>query len=314
MYQDSCILITGGTGTIGSAFVKHCLNNGAAEVRILSRSREKQYDLVHELNDSRVCCYTGDVNDKNSVERAMREVDFVLHAAANKYVPMCEEIPLDAIRTNTIGSFNVIDSAINNNVKKIVCISTDKAVYPTSTMGYTKALMEKIALQKARDQDTSHICIARLCNLIISNGSVVPLFFKKALTQKPLTLTDPEMLRYFISTKQVVNLIDDTFKYGLNGDIFIPKGKLCTIGNLAKAIIKLLNLTEDYPINFTGARPGEKKTEELFTQQEVERIIELNDNFIVSNSLIGEFNFNFCQASVDELVDFLKEEMYTNNL
>jgi UDP-glucose 4-epimerase len=173
---NAIVLITGGTGTFGKAFAEKCLAEGVKEVRIFSRDEKKQYEMQHQYNDPRLSFFIGDIRDKNSLNVAMTDVDYVFHAGAMKQVPTCEQYPLEAIKTNILGSTNVLDSAIEHGVKKIICLSTDKAVYPTSSMGLTKSLMEKVALQKAMEQNQTIICVTRFCNLIVSNGSVVPLF------------------------------------------------------------------------------------------------------------------------------------------
>ena len=214
-FKNSTILITGGTGTFGSAFLEYCIKQNAKEIRIFSRDEKKQYELKQKyLDNFKVKFYIGDVRDIESLNRAMLNVDYVFHAAAMKQVPSCEQHPMEAVKTNIIGSENVLNSAIKNNVKKVVLLSTDKAVYPTSAMGMTKAYMEKIALQKSREQSGTEICITRFCNLISSNGSVVPLFINQIKNNQPLTITDPFMSRYFMSLQQAIELVEKAFIEG----------------------------------------------------------------------------------------------------
>ena len=272
LIRNSTVLITGGTGTFGSAFLEHILKFEPKEIRIFSRDEKKQYELQNKYNNyEKIKFYIGDIRNFDSIDKAMRNVDFVLHAAAMKQVPACEQNPIEALKTNVLGSDNVLEASIKNKVKKVVCISTDKAVNPTSVMGITKLYMEKIALAKAKEQDHTKICIVRFCNLFYSNGSVVPLFINQIKENKPLTITVPKMVRYFITTKQAINLIETAFMYGKSGEIYIKDGQPCTLGELAKAILKFFN-KPCHPIVYIGARQGEKIEEQLYTKSELDKI------------------------------------------
>ena len=280
---DSTILITGGTGTFGNAFLDLCVNAGVGEVRIFSRDEKKQYDMAQRYKDyENVKFILGDIRDKRTVDSAMFGVDYVFHAAAMKQVPSCEDFPMEAVKTNITGSENVIVSAICKRVKKVVCLSTDKAVYPTSAMGMTKAYMEKIALQKAKEQRKTEICITRFGNLIASRGSAVPLFIEQVKNDLPITITDPDMTRFMMTVDEAVRLVEKAFFEGKSGDIFVKKSSACTTLDMANAVRKHLNLSEDYPYRYIGIRPGEKMHEALLTEEEAENAIERDGYFIVS--------------------------------
>lgn len=276
----STVLITGGTGTFGSAFLDECLDAGAGEVRILSRDEKKQYDMAQRYRGhSNVKFYLGDVRDKRTIDPAMYGVDFVFHAAAMKQVPSCESFPMEAVKTNILGSDNVLTSAIQKRVKKVVCLSTDKAVYPTSAMGMTKAYMEKLAIQKAA-QGPTEICITRFGNLVASRGSAVPLFIEQVQNGLPITITDPNMTRFMMTVKEATNLVRQAFYGGRNGELLVKRAKSCTTGDLAGAVCKYLNLPEDYPVEYIGSRPGEKMHEALLTEEEAS-MAEVRGDFIV---------------------------------
>lgn len=280
---NSTILITGGTGTFGNAFLDVCLNAGAEEIRIFSRDEKKQYDMAQRYKEhENVRFILGDIRDKKTVDSAMFGVDYVFHAAAMKQVPSCEQFPMEAVKTNITGSENVIASAISKRVKKVVCLSTDKAVYPTSAMGLTKAYMEKIALQKAAEQHRTEICITRFGNLIASRGSAVPLFIEQVKNGLPITITDPDMTRFMMTVDEAVDLVDRAFFDGKSGEIFVKKSAACTTLDMANAVRKYLNLSDDYPYRYIGIRPGEKMHEALLTDEEAENAIERDGYLIVS--------------------------------
>lgn len=219
------VLITGGTGTFGSAFLDECLKAGAGEVRIFSRDEKKQYDMAQRYQGHKnVKFYLGDVRDKRSIDSAMYGVDFVFHAAAMKQVPSCEGFPMEAVKTNINGSDNILVAAIQKRVKKVVCLSTDKAVYPTSAMGMTKAYMEKLAIQKAT-QGPTEICITRFGNLVASRGSVVPLFIEQAQNGLPITITDPDMTRFMMTVKEATSLVKQAFYGGKSGDLLVKQAR-----------------------------------------------------------------------------------------
>ena len=277
--SNSIVLITGGTGTFGKAFLDRCLKAGAKEVRIFSRDEKKQYDMMQRYHGQNVRFFIGDIRDKKTIDYAMVGVDYVFHAAAMKQIPLCEQFPMEAIKTNVIGSKNVLDSSIENSVKKVVFLSTDKAVNPTSMMGLTKASMEKIVLQAAKEQNKTQLYITRFCNLIASNGSVVPLFINQIKNNQPITITDPNMTRFMMSINDATNLVELALVNGHHGDILIKAGKPCKIGDLAKAVCVFSNTIEDYPIKIIGARPGEKIYESLLAPEE-EHAAKIIDEYI----------------------------------
>lgn len=280
----SKILITGGTGTFGSAFLDKALAAGAEEVRIFSRDEKKQYDMAqrYRKNDN-VRFFLGDVRDKRSMDAAMQGVDYVFHAAAMKQVPSCEQFPLEAIRTNVNGSDNVLTLAIQKRVKKVVCLSTDKAVYPTSAMGMTKAYMEKLAIQKAAEQNRTEICVTRFGNLVASRGSAVPLFIEQVQNGMPITITDPDMTRFMMTVSEAADLVEQAFMIGENGDLLVKRSKACTTGDLAKAVCRYLNLPADYQTEIIGIRPGEKMHEALLTEEEADLGRMKGDYIVVSH-------------------------------
>ena len=304
--ENSIILITGATGTFGQAFLDKCINKKAKEIRIFSRDEKKQYELKQKYRkNNNIKYYIGDIRDFNSIDRAMTGVDYVFHAAAMKQVPSCELNPEEAVKTNILGSGNVINSAIKNKIKKVIVLSTDKAVYPTSMMGLTKAAMEKIALAKALEQQETEICITRFCNLISSNGSVVPLFMRQIKNNQPLTLTDPLMLRFFMSLDDAIQIVEQALEHGKNGEIFIKKAKACTIENLIKALLSFFEI-EKYPIEIIGPRPGEKREELLITDEEKPYVKFGQDYLIVTQHHQNtQFNFDYELLTIDEIIKLL---------
>lgn len=281
------VLITGGTGTFGSAFLEKCLKEGAKEVRIFSRDEKKQYDMAQKYRGQNVRFFLGDVRDRSTIDPAMRRVDFVFHAAAMKQVPSCESFAMEAVKTNILGSQNVIDSAIAHGVDKVVCLSTDKAVYPTSAMGMTKAYMEKLAMQKSQEMVGTRFCVTRFGNLVASRGSAVPLFIDQVKNGMPITITDPSMTRFLMTVADAVDLVGEAFAIGQNGEILVKKAAACTTGDLAKAVCKFMDLPEDYPVNIIGIRPGEKMHEALLTDEEMAYAQERGDYVIASRSFPG---------------------------
>lgn len=280
----SKILITGGTGTFGSAFLDKALVAGAEEVRIFSRDEKKQYDMAQRYRKhDNVRFFLGDIRDRRSIDSAMQGVDYVFHAAAMKQVPSCEQFPLEAIKTNINGSDNVLSLAIQKRVKKVVCLSTDKAVYPTSAMGMTKAYMEKLAMQKAADQNRTEICVTRFGNLVASRGSAVPLFIEQVQNGMPITITDPEMTRFMMTVREATDLVEQAFMIGENGDLLVKRSKACTTGDLAKAVCRYLNLPADYQTEIIGIRPGEKMHEALLTEEEAYLARMKGDYMVVSH-------------------------------
>ena len=280
--QGATVLITGGTGTFGNAFLDKCIADGAKEVRIFSRDEKKQYDMAQRYRAHNVKFFLGDIRDKRTIDACMTGVDYVFHAAAMKQVPSCEMFPIEAVKTNITGSDNLLASAIGKRVKKVVCLSTDKAVYPTSAMGMTKAYMEKLAIQKANEQDRTKICVTRFGNLVASRGSAVPLFIEQVQNGMPITITDPDMTRFLMTVNEAVDLVAKAFSLGESGELLVKKSSACTTGDLAKAVCQFLNLSADYPTEIIGIRPGEKMHEALLTEEEAEMAVVKGDYIVVS--------------------------------
>lgn len=267
--QDSVVTITGGTGSFGSTMARHLLSQGAAEVRILSRDESKQDAMRHKLADGRLRFYIGDVRDEASVQNALRGTDLVFHAAALKQVPSCEFFPMEAVATNVKGSSNVLRASLDHGVKSVVCLSTDKAVYPINAMGMTKALMEKTAMAFARDNQDADtvISVTRYGNVMYSRGSVIPLFLDQLRAGKPLTITDPNMTRFLMSLAQSVDLVEYAFTEATTGDLFVRKAPASTVETLLKAVALVAGV--DSPeVNVIGVRHGEKLYESLLSSEE----------------------------------------------
>ncbi|ADQ41735.1 polysaccharide biosynthesis protein CapD [Caldicellulosiruptor acetigenus I77R1B] len=275
MFKDKCLLITGGTGSFGHAVVKRFLKTDIGEIRIFSRDEKKQDDMRRELKSSKVKFYIGDVRDYNSVLNAMQGVDYVFHAAALKQVPSCEFFPMEAVKTNVIGTDNVLNAAIACGVKKVICLSTDKAVYPINAMGLSKALMEKIVIAKSRmvSPEKTTLCCTRYGNVMASRGSVIPLFVQQIKSGQPLTITDPQMTRFLMSLDEAVDLVLYAFENAKQGDIFVQKAPACTIGDLAQALLEIFNAKNEIVI--IGTRHGEKLYETLVTREEMSRAEDL---------------------------------------
>lgn len=266
MFSNKTLLITGGTGSFGNAVLNRFLNTDIKEIRIFSRDEKKQDDMRHALKSPKVKFYIGDVRDAASIEVAMHGVDYVFHAAALKQVPSCEFYPLEAVKTNVFGTENVLTAANKYNVKKVICLSTDKAVYPINAMGISKAMMEKIAVAKARISADTVITATRYGNVMASRGSVIPLFISQIKQGKQLTITDPNMTRFMMSLEQAVELVLFAFENGNAGDIFVQKAPAATIGQLAQVISELFDSKEG--IKIIGTRHGEKLYETLLTREE----------------------------------------------
>jgi UDP-N-acetylglucosamine 4,6-dehydratase len=268
MLKNKILLITGGTGSFGNAVLNRFLTTDHfKEIRIFSRDEKKQDDMRNLLNNGKLKFYIGDVRDYNSVEKAMRGVDYVFHAAALKQVPSCEFFPLEATKTNVFGTQNVIDAAGINNVKKVICLSTDKAAYPINAMGISKALMEKVAIAASRNLSKTTVCLTRYGNVMGSRGSVIPLFLNQLRDGKDLTITDPNMTRFLMSLDEAVELVLFAFENGNPGDLFVNKAPACSIGDLAQALKEILNLNNN--IKIIGTRHGEKLYETLCTREEI---------------------------------------------
>ncbi|AUT96509.1 UDP-N-acetylglucosamine 4,6-dehydratase/5-epimerase [Citrobacter europaeus] len=270
MFKNKTLLITGGTGSFGNAVLRRFLDTDIAEIRIFSRDEKKQDDMRKKYNNSKLKFYIGDVRDYQSILNATRGVDFLYHAAALKQVPSCEFHPMEAVKTNVLGTENVLEAAIANGVKRVVCLSTDKAVYPINAMGISKAMMEKVIVAKSRNVDKSKtvICGTRYGNVMASRGSVIPLFVDLIKEGKPLTITDPNMTRFMMTLDDAVDLVLYAFEHGNNGDIFVQKAPAATIQTLAIALKELMDLPE-HPIHIIGTRHGEKLYEALLSREEM---------------------------------------------
>ena len=268
MFKDKTLLITGGTGSFGNAVLKRFLNTDIGEIRIFSRDEKKQDDMRRFYKNDKIKFYIGDVRDLASVKNAMYGVDYVFHAAALKQVPTCEFFPLEAVKTNVLGTDNVLTAAIECGVKKVICLSTDKAVYPINAMGISKAMMEKVLIAKSRtvSPDKTLICGTRYGNVMASRGSVIPLFVQQIKSGQPITVTNPNMTRFLMSLDEAVELVLFAFQHARSGDIFVQKAPACTIGDLAQALKEIFNA--DNEIKIIGTRHGEKLYETLLTKEE----------------------------------------------
>ena len=282
MFGNKILLITGGTGSFGNAVLNRFLGSDLKEIRILSRDEKKQDDMRKKYNNPKIKFYIGDVRDIRSVDAAMRGVDFVYHAAALKQVPSCEFFPIEAVRTNVLGTENVLLSAINHGVKRVVCLSTDKAVYPINAMGISKAMMEKVMVATSRNLEHTNtvICGTRYGNVMASRGSVIPLFVQQVQNGQPITITDPEMTRFMMTLEDAVDLVLYAFEHGNNGDIFVQKAPAATVDVLAQAILGLMN-KPDHPVNVMGTRHGEKLYEVLLSREEMACAEDMGDYFRV---------------------------------
>lgn len=283
MLKNKTLLITGGTGSFGNAVLHRFLDTDHfKEIRVFSRDEKKQDDMRNQLKNEKLKFYIGDVRDYASIEGAMHGVDYVFNAAALKQVPSCEFFPMEAVRTNVIGSQNTINAAIANKVSKIICLSTDKAAYPINAMGISKAMMEKIAIASSRNvpENETTICLTRYGNVMASRGSVIPLFLKQIKNGEPITITDPKMTRFLMSLTEAVELVLFAFEHGHQGDLFVNKAPAGTIGNLAQALKELCNA--DNEIKVIGTRHGEKLYETLCTREEMAKAEDMGKFFRVS--------------------------------
>ena len=308
MFDGKTVLVTGGTGSFGNIVTRHFLKNTAArEIRVFSRDEKKQEDMRIELNDQRVQYHIGDVRDYRSVENSLRGVDYVFSAAALKQVPSCEFYPLEAVNTNILGTENVLNACVVNRIKKIVVLSTDKAVYPVNAMGMSKALMEKVAVAKSRQVDSNQLIISttRYGNVMASRGSVIPLFIKQIREGKPLTVTDPNMTRFLMSLEDAMTLVFFAFDNAKGGDIFVQKAPSSTIMDLAIAVKDIFNASNE--IRVIGTRHGEKKHETLLSREERVRSEDLGGYYrIASDSRDLNYNLFYTQGEreVSELDDY----------
>ena len=279
MFKDKVLLITGGTGSFGNAVLKKFLETDIKEIRIFSRDEKKQEDMRIKYKNDKIKFYIGDVRDYRSIDDAMDGVDYIFHAAALKQVPSCEFYPVQAVKTNILGTENVLEAAINHNVKKVIVLSTDKAAYPINAMGMSKALMEKVAVAKGRDlkEGQTVICRTRYGNVMASRGSVIPLFCEQIKQGKPLTITNPDMTRFMMTLEDAVDLVIYAFEHGEQGDLFVQKAPAATIDTLAKAVKELKH--SNVPINCIGTRHGEKLYEVLVTKEEMVNAIDMGDYY-----------------------------------
>ena len=286
MFQNKTLLITGGTGSFGNAVLNRFLNTDIAEIRVFSRDEKKQDDMRHEFQAKlpeaagKIKFYIGDVRDLASVKSAMVGVDYVFHAAALKQVPSCEFFPMEAVRTNVIGTDNVLTAAIEAGVESVICLSTDKAAYPINAMGITKALEEKVAVAKSRTSGKTRICCTRYGNVMCSRGSVIPLWIDQIRNGQPITVTEPSMTRFIMSLEEAVDLVLFAFEHGQNGDLFIQKAPACTIQTQAEAVCELFGGKKE-DIRVIGIRHGEKLYETLLTNEECAKAEDMGDFYRV---------------------------------
>lgn len=307
-FAGKTLMITGGTGSFGSTMLEHFLALPIGEIRIVSRDEKKQEDQRLRFRDPRIKYHIGDVRDFRTMDAVTRGVDFIYHAAALKQVPSCEFHPMEAVNTNIVGTHNVLDAAIRNGVKRVVCLSTDKAVYPINAMGMSKALMEKVMIAKARVAQGSDTIIAgtRYGNVLASRGSVVPLFMSQVLHGQPITITDPEMTRFVMTLEEAVSLCLYAFENGRNGDLFVQKAPAVTIADLALAILEVMG-RRGHPIRVIGTRHGEKQSETLLSREEMAVADDRGDYYRVApdnRDLNYDLYFSQGEERVSQLDDF----------
>ncbi len=308
LFDNKTLLITGGTGSFGKVVLSRFLNTNIKEIRVLSRDEKKQDDLRKKIKSEKVKFYLGDVRDYSSVLKATRGTDYVFHAAALKQVPSCEFHPLEAVKTNILGTENVLEAAIQSNVKKVVCLSTDKAVYPINAMGISKAMMEKVMVAKSRELSDEKIVVTgtRYGNVMASRGSVIPLFVDQIRAAKPLTITDPQMTRFMMTLEDAVDLVLYAFEHGKNGDIFVQKAPAATVEILTQALKSLFNVA-DHPVNIIGTRHGEKLFETLLSREEMASAVDLGRYFRIipdSRDLNYDKYFDQGEVSISKAEDY----------
>lgn len=315
-YKGATLMITGGTGSFGNTVLKHFLTSDIGEIRIFSRDEKKQDDMRHELQAkhpefaSKVKFYIGDVRNPQSIRDAMHGVDFVFHAAALKQVPSCEFFPMEAVRTNVEGTDNMLHAAMAEGVKRVVCLSTDKAAYPINAMGISKAMMERVIAANARvaaEREGTVICCTRYGNVMCSRGSVIPLFVEQIKSGEPITITNPEMTRFLMNLDEAVDLVDFAFEHANPGDLFIQKADACTIGNLAKAVQKLFG---DTGTRIIGTRHGEKLYETLMTREERLRAEDLGSYYRIA---ADSRDLNYDKFVIKGQVQTEADESYTSH-
>jgi len=306
MFENKTLLITGGTGSFGNAVLRRFLESDLREVRIFSRDEKKQDDMRKKYSSPKLKFYIGDVRDPQSIVSAMRGVDFVYHAAALKQVPSCEFHPLEAVKTNVLGTENVLETAINCGVQRVVCLSTDKAVYPINAMGISKAMMEKVIVAKSRSSDKTIISATRYGNVMASRGSVIPLFVNQIRSDQPITITDADMTRFMMTLDDAVDLVLFAFENGNPGEIFVQKAPAATIETLAQALTDLMD-RPNHPINIIGTRLGEKLFEALLSREEMVAAEDLGGYFRVPPDLrdlnYGKY-FDQGEVKISEAVEY----------
>lgn len=307
IFKDKTLLITGGTGSFGNAVLNRFLDTDIKEIRIFSRDEKKQEDMRIKYKNDKIKFYIGDVRDFRSIDDAMDGVDYIFHAAALKQVPSCEFYPVQAVKTNILGTENVLEAAINHGVKKVIVLSTDKAAYPINAMGMSKAMMEKVAVAKGRDlrPDQTIICRTRYGNVMASRGSVIPLFCDQIAEGKPLTITNPEMTRFMMTLEDAVDLVIYAFEHGEQGDLFVQKAPAATIDTLAKAVKELKH--SDVPINCIGTRHGEKLYEVLVTKEEMVNAVDMGGYYRIpadNRNLNYQKYVDQGNANLDKIEDY----------
>ena len=309
MFTNKILMITGGTGSFGNAVLRKFLDSEIKEIRIFSRDEKKQDDMRRLYKNDKIKYYIGDVRDISSIKNAMHGVDYIFHAAALKQVPSCEFFPLEAVKTNILGTDNVLTAAIECGVKKVICLSTDKAAYPVNAMGVSKAMMEKVFVAKSRtvDSENTLICGTRYGNVLASRGSVVPLFVEQIKSGHPITVTDPNMTRYIMSLEEAVELVVFAFHNAEAGDIFVQKAPACTIGTLAKAVKEIFGASNQ--IKTIGIRHGEKDCEALLTKEEAMNSEDLGDYFRV---YMDKRDLNYDKFFFEGAGKKVKHEEYTS--
>ncbi len=290
MFKDKILLISGGTGSFGNTVLRKFLTTDIKEIRIFSRDELKQDNMRKSYNNAKLKFYLGDVRDKSSLDDAMVGVDYVFHAAALKQVPSCEFYPIQAVRTNIIGTENLLNSAINAGVEKVIALSTDKAVYPINAMGISKAMMERVIVAKGRSTKNTTIVCTRYGNVMASRGSVIPLFINQVKNNKPITITDPDMTRFMMSLDQAVNLVLFAFENGTSGDIFVQKSPAATVELLAQTIKNIFNKPH-HKIKTIGTRHGEKLYETLLTKEEMVKAIDMGEYYRIPDDT-RDLNYN----------------------
>ena len=312
MLKGKKLLITGGTGSFGNAVLKRFLDTDVEEIRIFSRDEKKQVDMRRVYQNDKIQYYIGDVRDLNSIRQAMYDIDYVFHAAALKQVPNCEFFPLEAVKTNVLGTDNVLTAAIDSGVKKVICLSTDKAAYPVNAMGASKALMEKVFIARARtvSPDRTLICGTRYGNVMCSRGSVIPLFIEQIKAGKPLTVTNPNMTRFMMSLEEAVDLVLFTFAHAQSGDIMVQKAPACTIGILAQALQELFGVKNE--IQVIGVRHGEKLYETLLTKEECVNAVDMGNFYRVPMDK-RKLNYTRYQMEERQEAPLMLEEFDSNN-